>query len=313
MLCALRTLFSFVTLALSQVQPPGVAFRSDTTLVRVDAQVLIGSRTITGLSKSDFIVFEDGRPQPILNFGNESNPLDILLLIDKSGSMQPVTAEIVVSAVETLALLGSRDRVGVMLFDSERTLLAAPMSRKEEVASRLEGFLREENIVGATDINGAVLAAARFMRQLPRTDARRSILILTDNRSAKLTKDRTVIRELWEADAVLNALVFQSGMDQIVTTYKKVTNPWGILLTADVTRIVKQTGGESMLAGKPVASLREMLERIRRRYSLHYRAPAGPAGKQRSIRVALSADAMKRYAGATVRARRGYIPLEVVR
>jgi Ca-activated chloride channel homolog len=308
----LGTLFAFATLAPGQIQPPRVTFRSDATLVRVDAQVFVGGRAITGLNRDDFAVFEDGRPQPILHFGNENDPLDLLLLIDKSGSMQPVTAEIVVSAVGTLALLGSRDRVGVMLFDSERALLAAPMSGKEEVASRLEGFLREENIVGATDINGAVLEAALFMRRLPRTDARRSILILTDNRSAKLKRDRTVIRELWEADAVLNALVFQSGMDQVVTTYRKVTNPWGILLTADVTKIVKQTGGESMLAGKPVASLREMLERIRRRYSLHYRAPAGPAGKQRSIRVALSADAMKRYPGATVRARRGYIPLEVV-
>ncbi len=87
----LGTLVAFVTMALSQVQPPSAAFRSDTTLVRVDAQVLTGSRTITGLSRDDFVVFEDGRPQPILHFGNESDPLDLLLLIDKSGSMQPVT------------------------------------------------------------------------------------------------------------------------------------------------------------------------------------------------------------------------------
>ena len=47
-----------------------VVFRSDVSLVRVDAQVVDrGNRAITGLRAEDFVLREDGRLQQIRNFG----------------------------------------------------------------------------------------------------------------------------------------------------------------------------------------------------------------------------------------------------
>src|SRR4029077_1461254 len=73
-----------------------VVFRSDVSLVRVDAQVLgRDNRTITGLRVEDFVLREEGRPQPIRNFASENMPIDVLLLLDVSASMRPHVERIV--------------------------------------------------------------------------------------------------------------------------------------------------------------------------------------------------------------------------
>ena len=46
-----------------------VVFRSDVSLVRVDVQVLDGSRAVTGLRAEDFVLRENGREREIRNFG----------------------------------------------------------------------------------------------------------------------------------------------------------------------------------------------------------------------------------------------------
>lgn len=294
--------------ALAPAQEPPAVFRADLSLVAVDAQVLEGSTVVTGLHKDDLLVRENGKQQPILYFGVEEVPLELLVLIDKSGSMRPVVEAVAAGAHEALAQLRPPDRVGIMIFD-RRARLAAPLTADmEAIETRLKGFVRTENFGGGTNINGAVYAAATYMRQQPRTGARRSILILTDNWSPKMKKDRTVVRELWEADTVLNALIFNSALKTVLQNYQRVAAPWTYLLDANVKKIVDQTGGESLNARSAAAAFRDMLERIRKRYSLYYREPPGPPGKPRSIRVELSEAARKSHPRAAVRARRGYIP-----
>src|SRR5258708_11874291 len=50
-----------------------------------------GGHSVSGLTKDDFTVFEDGKDQPIINFSQESNqPLRIALAVDRSRSVQKV-------------------------------------------------------------------------------------------------------------------------------------------------------------------------------------------------------------------------------
>jgi hypothetical protein len=47
--------------------------------VNVDVRVVgRGGRVVSGLTKSDFAVLDDGRPQNIVYFGHENEPLDLL-------------------------------------------------------------------------------------------------------------------------------------------------------------------------------------------------------------------------------------------
>ncbi len=75
---------------------------------------------------------------------------------------------------------------------------------------------------------------------------------------------------------------------------------------ADVFKLAEETGGEAVKADQPDVSFREMIERIRTRYSLSYHAPGGAPGSLRHIAVTLSPETLRMYPGAQVRARQGY-------
>src|SRR5205823_7737358 len=64
-------------------------FRAGVALVRVDAQVTSrNNRIVSDLTRDDFEVLDENQPQKIVYFGRESEPLDLLLLLDVSGSMR---------------------------------------------------------------------------------------------------------------------------------------------------------------------------------------------------------------------------------
>src|ERR1700683_3759946 len=78
-----------VCLSTARADDP-VVFRSDVSLVRIDAQVVDrDNRAITGLGPRDFFLREQGTPQPIRSVDAENLPLDLVLLLDVSASMRP--------------------------------------------------------------------------------------------------------------------------------------------------------------------------------------------------------------------------------
>src|SRR5437868_15499018 len=58
-------------------------FKTDVSLVHVDAEVTgADGRTLTGFSKKDFRVLDEGEEQPILHFSAGEEALDLILLFD---------------------------------------------------------------------------------------------------------------------------------------------------------------------------------------------------------------------------------------
>ncbi len=90
-------------------------FRSDVNLVRVDAEVLLGSKALLGLKQKDFQVYDNGARREITHFSHENAPLDLLLIFDVSGSMRPVVEMVAESAQQALSQLRDGDRVGIMV------------------------------------------------------------------------------------------------------------------------------------------------------------------------------------------------------
>ena len=67
------------------------AQRFRTTIDTVQVSVTVtdaNGRLITGLSRDDFEVFEDGTPQPITVFTDERVPISLGVLLDSSDSMR---------------------------------------------------------------------------------------------------------------------------------------------------------------------------------------------------------------------------------
>jgi hypothetical protein len=149
-------------------------------------------------------------------------------------------------------------------------------------------------------------AARRFMKQ-PRTGRRRAVLIVTDNIGQRTRREQSVVRDFWEADALLSGLIVSSPSTRALRTFGAIIGPQTLLLQAGMEGIAAKTGGDSVHATENGEAFREAMRRIRTRYSLFYDLPAGKPKTKRTIRVELSPETLKQFPGARVKARTGYV------
>jgi VWFA-related protein len=190
-------------------------FRSDVSLARVDAQVVeAGNRAVTHLNAEDFVLRLNGRVLPIRNFASEGMPVDVLFLLDVSASMRPHVQRIADASGQALMVLGKDDRMGIMVFDRSTRVRLSLNSSPQEVQREFDRLLRQERFNGGTDITRAMLDAADYMRRNGRREARRAIVILTDDRTEFDRDDAGVGRALERADALMCALIAPDAMPQ---------------------------------------------------------------------------------------------------
>ncbi|MFL6446827.1 MAG: VWA domain-containing protein [Bryobacteraceae bacterium] len=206
-------------------------FKSDVAMTRVDTQVVDRTgRPITGLDVNDFVLRVDGKIQPIRNFASENMPVDILLLLDVSGSMEPHVQRIADASEQALRVLAPDDRMAIMVFDT-RTKLRLPFNRDHgEVVNALHNVLRSERFNGGTRITHALLDAARYIGRAGRPEARRAIVILTDDETQDGESVYQVQSALDEANAVLSFLSAPYDDGYVRGTGRRVpgsSGPWG--------------------------------------------------------------------------------------
>lgn len=289
-----RSLITIPAALLAQGDEP--TFRGGVAVVRVDVQVLNGNSAVTGLTRDDFVVQEQGQPQAIRYFGSEELPLDLLLLLDVSISMAPHVSRVVEEAHGALGLLRPGDRVGAMVFDREARLRLPYEGAIDKVRDGLDEALHRESFRGGTDIHFGLYEAAKYVRRHARPGARRAVIILTDDRTERARKDALVLRGFNQADAVLCSLVVDLKKNH------------GDTEKAGVESLSAQTGGDSFRATNAADWFRTTLERLRLRYALGFHLPEGlTAGTSRLLQVDLSSDARQRNPRAVVQARKTYI------
>jgi VWFA-related protein len=208
---------SLFVVACAGLLPAGdddVVFRSDVALVRVDVQVLDNShRAVTGLRAEDFVLREDGKTREIRNFANEEMPVDVVLLLDVSASMRPHVERMSEAANRAMAVLGRNDRVAILVFDRAMRVRLPFRESLEAVEREFQNLLHQESFNGGTDITRALLGASTYLQRNARKEARRAIVILTDDQTEFERDDARVGMALTDADAVLSALIAPNAMD----------------------------------------------------------------------------------------------------
>ena len=280
-------------------------FRSGTALVRVDVQVVEKGQSVTGLKAGDFVLRDEGVVRPIEYFGQETEPVQLVLLLDVSGSMGRVLREMAAVGRKALSTLKSDDQVAVGIF-ARRSKILTELTEDRELAVRaLQEAPLERDMGAGTSINDALLAVAEYLRQQAGWAGRRALVLLTDNGGMHYqTPDEKVLEALAGVDAVLNAIV-PAGVKPL-KEQAAAPNRNPDFTPANVFRLAEETGGEVLRADKAGERFSELVERVRLRYSLGLKAAGAPAGTFRRLEVELSADAQRRYPKAVVRARAGY-------
>ncbi len=192
-----------------------VVFKSDVSLVRVDVQAVDrDNRAISSLNREDFVLRDNGKTREIRNFATEEMPIDILFLLDVSGSMRPHVERIAHAAENAVNLLGKDDRIAIMVFDRATRVRTPFRNSRNNIQREFDNLLHSESFNGGTDITRGLLDAVRYVARSARKDARRAIVILTDDQTERDRDENRVIMELAEADTVLSALIAPDAMSQ---------------------------------------------------------------------------------------------------
>lgn len=252
--------------------------RSDVRLVLLDVSVKDAKGGfVSGLTKDNFTVFEDGKPQQITQFADQDVPVSVGLVIDESGSMRPKRPEVITAALTFVQASNPHDEAFVINFNDKvyhglpDTVLFTdkiPLLRQALWATPPEG---------RTALYDAIFASLHQL-DMGRRDKKTLVLISDggDNISTHTKKD--VEHKVDETVATIYTVgIFdENDPDRNPGILKWLANVSGgvAYFPQDLKDIV------------PVC--RQIAKDIRNRYTIGYVPPDGRPGQVRHIKVAAS-------------------------
>lgn len=274
-------------------------FRAGIETVHVIVTVTdANGRLITGLTKDDFEVYENGVRVPVTQFSDKRVPVSLGLLLDISDSMfgQPI-----------VDARGALDRfVGDLLEPGDEAFIAsfnhAPLINTPwtQPTSSLRGRLEDVKPTGGTALYDALVATSSMFNR--REHTRAALVVVSDG--ADTASDYTLMQArdaVRRTDPFIYAVAIDSGDRARVSTrvnpnaLREITGPSG-----GYTEVIKSS-----------ADLGPATERIanelNHQYSIGYTPAKPPDGQWRSIRVRVRDEANGEAPGPYfARARRGY-------
>jgi Ca-activated chloride channel family protein len=159
--------------AIAGAQQP---FRSGIEAVYLDVTVQAPDGSIIrGLTKDDFLIYDEGVLQSVAVFSDEPAPISVGVLIDTSGSMAGARMAAAIRAADALGRsLQPNDLWSISTFDSQRRTMIG--WRPYNVA--VMNSLRAMPTSGSTELFKAVADMVPFMKETPHR--KRAMLLMTD-------------------------------------------------------------------------------------------------------------------------------------
>jgi Ca-activated chloride channel homolog len=266
-------------------------FRSaiETVLVTVTVTDTNG-RLITGLTKSDFEVFENGESQPVTQFTDERVPVSLGVLLDASDSMRGRPIVDARSALDRFVgdLLEPEDEAFVAAFNHLPRIVAL----WTRPPSTLRFQLDDLRPTGGTAIYDALVASASLFDQ--RTHTRSALVVISDGADTasdrSLQQAREVIRR---TDPFVYAIAIDSADARASTrvnpdALREITGP-----TGGYTEVVRS-------ADELGPATERIANELNHQYTIGYTPQRAPDGSWRMIRVRV------KERGYLTRSRRGY-------
>ncbi len=155
--------------------PAGATFSVSVNLVKVPITVFDNrGNMVTDLRRDDFRLWEDSTPQQIRSFGLDTNPVSVVLVLDTSATVKQELKKIKEAAEDFAAALSYGDRISVITFDDEVSLIldwTENMRLVRKALRKVDSGLR-------TALYDAMFMAAND--QLKGVEGRKAIILLTD-------------------------------------------------------------------------------------------------------------------------------------
>jgi Ca-activated chloride channel family protein len=190
--------------------PAQQVFRAGTDVVLLNVSTLDAKgRAVGGLTRGDFLVFEDGLPQDITIFSHDPQPIALSLLLDTSVSMEPKLAVAQQAAIGFVDRLGPRDISQLIDFDT-MARIAQPFTSDHQA---LQKAIRKTEAGGRTSLYDAVYIALDQLNRTPppadNTARRQAIVLLSDGEDTSSHKEYDEVMDLSKRSDVI---VFSIGL-----------------------------------------------------------------------------------------------------
>jgi VWFA-related protein len=283
------------------VQKPASVEPSDTRIIlevnRVNMLFTVTDKKgkfITDLTRDDFQVVENKRPQTIQEFTAESDlPLRIAILIDTSNSIRDRFRFEQQAAVDfiTSVIRPRQDKAMVVSFDSSAELVSDLVDDPEKLAAAV----RSLRPGGGTALYDALYFACRdkLQQDQPRHKFRRAVIIVSDgdDNQSRVSRDQA-LEMAQKADAVIYCI--STNISRIEADGDKVLKYLAV-----------ETGGQAFFPFKAedlAQSFENIANELRHQYNVFYRPePLKTDGLYHTVDLKV-----KGRKDLIVRARKGY-------
>ncbi|MEZ5345186.1 MAG: VWA domain-containing protein [Pyrinomonadaceae bacterium] len=164
---------------------------------------------VSGLTKENFKVFEDGEEQEIEYFGVADKPFTVIMVIDMSSSTTYKIEEIQAAARAFVGQLKPDDSVMVIMFDERVSVLTDPTTDRNEINKAIN----RTNFGGGTSLYDAV--ATSLGKRLRRIEGRKAIVLFTDgvDTTSRRASYESTLRDADEADAIVFPIYYNTFLN----------------------------------------------------------------------------------------------------
>jgi len=268
---------------------PDFVIRSEVRLVLLDVSVQDREGGfVSGLSKDNFRVDENGARQDITVFANNDIPVTLGILVDESRSMAPKRPEVLSAATTFIEESNPHDEIFVLNFnDTVKRGLPEHVPFSDDIR-QLRAALSRGVPEGRTALNDALVDGLRQLQQGKRD--KKTLVVVSDGGD---NASRHTRREMLDMVERSLATIYTIGL---FDTGDPDRNP-GILR-----KLARITGGEAYFpdsAQDMTEACRGIAKDIRTRYTVGYPPPPSNGGLLRRIRVRVSAPGRARLSART--------------
>ena len=203
------------SLLLAQEKPAGTGFtfRSNSDLINVTVTVTdANGRFVPNLTRDDFVVYEDGRPQVVQQFDSDRVPVSLGIALDTSGSMAGEKIQAAVAALNKFLfdLLGKNDQVFLYRFDSQPQLIQGWTSDRAAVSRALG----TANARGGTALYDAVAEAIPLAQK--GVERKKALVVISDGEDQN---SRIALRDAQQMIRESEVLVYGIAIDPSGRSY----------------------------------------------------------------------------------------------
>jgi Ca-activated chloride channel family protein len=268
--------------------PPAQTKESDDEPIKVNTLLLnipvIASdregRNVSGLTKKDFIITQNGEKQTVEFFSDEYAPMNVAIIVDTSGSVTSILGNIKKAARTFLKVLRPEDTAMVVSFDGRVKILSELTSNQKDLEKAIDrlGMIEPEGSYMYDAIDEVI------NNKFAAVKGRKAIILLTDGFVGGLRiTNQEFMRTLSESDTVVYPILFlfrPVQKNSPPTTSINYVKEWA-----------SATAGKLYYGGADLqTAFQSIAEEMKKQYSIGFYPQNAEMGKPPDIKININRE-----------------------